>query len=923
MSIDLSHKQFCLGKTAAEQQFDKYFEWVVGPCILAVACWFFLVSVWVWDRTFCGHRLTMLPIYRWQLPIGLLALLIRVAIAVSEILTTDIKSMHGGFTEPVDRAFCFVSCIFRWYFDLWTVFVLFQPEVGEKAMKIATCKASLILAMFLVLEFLDRYDSNFASPVLDKYFQDGVTIWQVSGSTLASLVFSIIFICRRTPRWGPRWGRENTCLEAYLLVYGALQLVTTILLLVNKISCGFVFVHQIVTWCIVMPLLVWALHVDSVFWKELCGALAISGKGTIADKWAKLSLFDPSDNDSGKMDSVRRLINFTHSECHMIDFTQIVLQDQSEFFAAGANARVSKGFFGHIPIAAKRLTSMEISVEGIVSFLKESFLSSRLEHPNIVKFYGCCLMPPSFYLIYEFCNCGTLLDSFLGPRKFSMTVDLKVALLLDIVRGMEYLHRRNILHRDVKPDNVLLHRGGEMGLLHAKICDFGTARRSGPPEEKQTIEGTFDYLPPEILEKLLIGFNIDVDPEKVHLLTYRKSGDVYAFAVLAWEFLAEKKFLVEIESAAEVRRLVLSGTRGRVPDNMPAWCQSMLNDCWAQHWEDRLSFRDLKVLLLSKVQVYDQYLRSAREPRLSFAASILPPKRSQSGSRAGYQPPSVKPSAKKSGGFNFFSKQALHPVDQDRAELMNMWMKYRKRSGTRSSNKPRRTSSGGFNFFSSSTNRRLSSKGGSPRKSKGEWSGSGKRRLSRPLLPVVRDGVVLDSSGELSTDPWASPSGRSRSRSDVSLSSSMRGDQSSLVGAVQGTGRQRLRVRDRESGRHSSTINDSHSSPHLQGLHGESTSGVLRDIEEELEPSVLGSTPPSGRKSRTARITPPNLNRAHSESVVPPRNLTRSPPTADRNSVAGSGARTAATSAPSLDNTRAAGVNGDEDEKRPVAEVPP
>jgi len=287
------------------------------------------------------------------------------------------------------------------------------------------------------------------------------------------------------------------------------------------------------------------------------------------------------------------------------------------FFAAGGFAKVVKGLYKNIPIAAKRL-NMEIRVESVCAFVKESFLSSKLEHKNIVKFYGCCPSPPSFYLIYEFCNGGSLLESFYPLRRLEMTLDLKVALLWDIATGLNYLHSLNILHRDVKPDNILLHYGGPQMLLHAKICDFGTARKEGPGVQNQKLEGTVDYLPPEILDKVIIDFHsVVVDPQKANLLEYRTSGDVYAFGVTTWEFLSEQKFLVDL-TKEQVKRKIISGGRVPLPAHLPQYCQSMLDDCWAHKWEERLSFYDLMVQLQSKVKVYGRHLTN---PRLSYSMS--------------------------------------------------------------------------------------------------------------------------------------------------------------------------------------------------------------------------------------------------------------------------------------------------------------
>jgi serine/threonine protein kinase len=170
----------------------------------------------------------------------------------------------------------------------------------------------------------------------------------------------------------------------------------------------------------------------------------------------------------------------------------------------------------------------------------------------------------------------------------------------------------------------LLHCGGPQRLIHAKICDFGTARKDGPANENQALEGTLDYLPPEILDKVNIDFHsLIVDPEQAHLLEYRKSGDVYAYGVTTWEFLSERKFLADLKKE-KVKTYIVSGRRVSLPARLPRWCQSMLDDCWRHNPEERLSFYDLMVLLRSKVKVYGRHLTNSRTS-YSMSASVSQP----------------------------------------------------------------------------------------------------------------------------------------------------------------------------------------------------------------------------------------------------------------------------------------------------------
>jgi serine/threonine protein kinase len=144
-------------------------------------------------------------------------------------------------------------------------------------------------------------------------------------------------------------------------------------------------------------------------------------------------------------------------------------------------------------VALKRIR-LEVEDEGIPSTaLREISLLRELEHCNIVDLKDCVQEDGKLYLVFEF------LDKDLKKYMESCTGPLSKALvksyLFQMTRGLAFCHSRGVMHRDLKPQNLLVTRDGQL-----KLADFGLARAFCPPIRPLTHEVvTLWYRPPEIL----------------------------------------------------------------------------------------------------------------------------------------------------------------------------------------------------------------------------------------------------------------------------------------------------------------------------------------------------------------------------------------------------------------------------------------
>lgn len=127
---------------------------------------------------------------------------------------------------------------------------------------------------------------------------------------------------------------------------------------------------------------------------------------------------------------------------------------------------------------------------------KEIDILLSLEHENIVLMKEYFEENNKVYLIMEMLSGGELLDAVLDKGHYS-EADAR-SCFLQIVKAVQYLHSRGIVHRDLKLENLLLVH--KKDISHIKIADFGLARRYAGPAALTTICGTPQYVAPEIIK---------------------------------------------------------------------------------------------------------------------------------------------------------------------------------------------------------------------------------------------------------------------------------------------------------------------------------------------------------------------------------------------------------------------------------------
>ena len=198
----------------------------------------------------------------------------------------------------------------------------------------------------------------------------------------------------------------------------------------------------------------------------------------------------------------------------------------------GANGRIVEAKWEGIVVAVKEIHCIFMNEESDMefqsfkrSFLRECEQSSRLRHPNIVRFFGIYHPPgarvPSLVMERLHCSLTSLLEA--NPV---VPIGTKIWIIKDVALGLRYLHTRNppIIHRDLSSNNVLLSKG-----MEGKIGDLGTARLVDPRRQSRMTKapGTVDFMPPEALTD-------------VADICYSKELDVFSFGCVMLHTLSHE-----------------------------------------------------------------------------------------------------------------------------------------------------------------------------------------------------------------------------------------------------------------------------------------------------------------------------------------------------------------------------------------------
>ena len=191
-------------------------------------------------------------------------------------------------------------------------------------------------------------------------------------------------------------------------------------------------------------------------------------------------------------------------------------------------AKLGSGSFGSVYLAKNKFTNEKVAMKQIkkssANLLSDGEITDEIEilknldHPDIVRIIESFNTKNSYILITEYCEGGELFDQV----KNQLSETQIAVIFKQILSGLAYLHSNNIVHRDLKLENILIHEieksktTGEE-LFNIKIIDFGTARIFDKKRNPQSIVGSSYYIAPEVLRQ---KYNKECDLWSVGVILY-------------------------------------------------------------------------------------------------------------------------------------------------------------------------------------------------------------------------------------------------------------------------------------------------------------------------------------------------------------------------------------------------------------------
>ncbi|XP_061355557.1 serine/threonine-protein kinase STY8-like isoform X1 [Gastrolobium bilobum] len=250
-----------------------------------------------------------------------------------------------------------------------------------------------------------------------------------------------------------------------------------------------------------------------------------------------------------------------------------------ERIASGSGGDLYRGVYLGQDVAVKVLRSEQLNDALEDEFSQEVAILRQVNHNNVVRFIGACTKSPHLFIVTEYMPGGSLYD-YLHKSHNVLELSRLLNIVIDVSKGMEYLHRNNIIHRDLKTANLLMDTHNVV-----KVADFGVARFLNQGGVMTAETGTYRWMAPEV---------INHQP-------YDQKADVFSFSIVLWELVTSKvpyDAMTPLQAALGVRQ----GLRPELPKHGHTKLLDLMQRCWEAVPINRPSFHEITVILENLLQ---------------------------------------------------------------------------------------------------------------------------------------------------------------------------------------------------------------------------------------------------------------------------------------------------------------------------------
>ncbi|GMI73510.1 hypothetical protein HRI_001020300 [Hibiscus trionum] len=324
-----------------------------------------------------------------------------------------------------------------------------------------------------------------------------------------------------------------------------------------------------------------APHVD-VISTDIGSSIRTELEDVIADSEFKGSTADFRDKDESFKNAVKAEME---ANIYGLQVIKSVDLEELRVLGSGTYGSVYHGKWRGTDVAIKRIKGSCFSGKSSEQdrktkvFWREAQILSNLNHPNVVAFYG--VVPDgtrgTLATVTEYMVNGSLRNVLIKKDR-SLDCRKKIIIAMDAAFGMEYLHSKNIVHFDLKCDNLLVNLMDPQRPI-CKVADFGLSRVKRNSLVSGGVRGTLPWMAPELLN----GNSTRVS-EKV---------DVFSFGILMWEILTEEEPYANMHCGAIIGGIVKNTLRPPIPEHCdPDW-RKLMEQCWSPDPESRPSFTEI------------------------------------------------------------------------------------------------------------------------------------------------------------------------------------------------------------------------------------------------------------------------------------------------------------------------------------------